>query len=464
VSGGTSSQSGPDYLELGGRPPGRRRRGLLLAVVATVAVALGLPLGAFAVFRLLGGGGPQPHDVLPANTLAYVRVDLDPSAPQKVDALRFLRTFPAFEAVTGIHDERADVREVLLDAAVGLGECGLGFDADAAGWLGHRLGVALTPPAVAGPSTGASAPGVAVAVQVRDERAARGGLRRLDDCVGGRRRFGWTFLDGYAILAESSQQARFHAAAAARAPLAGNARFATDMRRLGEPGVASVWFSGEDLYQSLVAGMVGDPGPAGSEFDRLRDRARLRVVRGFRSGAVAFRFGEGYAELAAVLTGTGYRAPRGRAVADLTLPDSTAVAVGLGRRLPGGGLQTLSRVMQRLRATATRHGVLLDPLVRRTGDGAVLALDRGTADRPAAGGSLEDTDAFRAAVPEAAHAQAVLFADLAVLGAPLRAELARSGVAGALVADNLTRLRAVGLSAGCHDGYATATLRLTIRD
>jgi Protein of unknown function (DUF3352) len=548
MSHGTGSQGEPEYLDVGDTPPRRPRRVLLLAVAATVTVALGLPLGAFAVLRLLGATGPQPHDVLPANALAYVRVDLDPSGPEKVRALRFLRTFPAFEARTGIDDDRADVREALLDATLGLGACGLDYDDDVAGWLGERVGAAVTPPPVTAPPAGARRPGLVVAVQVRDEPAARRGLRALARCADdGRRSFGWAFLDGYAIVAETRPQAELHAAAAARSPLAERARFAADMRLLGEQGVASVWFSGEDLFECLAAGMVGDPGPAGSAFDRLRNDARRAVVRDYRSGAVAFRFGDGYAELAAVLTGTGYREPAGSAVADVTLPGTTAVALGvnggavqverrwpalrallaghapvltapfaaddaadrirrlerrLGLRLPGdlrtlvgdsvtlavdgtglgigtlaaGGLPgldlgarvrtdvaDLTRVVRRLEATAARHGVPVDVVVRRTDRGAVVALNQHYAGRLAdGGGALEDTDVFRTAVPDAGEAQAVLFVNVDALEVPLLSALRLAGVADAATAANLTRLQALGVTGRVHDGYAAGALRLTV--
>lgn len=42
-----------------------------------------------------GSGGAQPDEAIPAGALGYVRVDLDPSAEQKINALRLLRSVPA---------------------------------------------------------------------------------------------------------------------------------------------------------------------------------------------------------------------------------------------------------------------------------------------------------------------------------------------------------------------------------
>jgi hypothetical protein len=74
--------------------------------------------------------------------------------------------------------------------------------------------------------------------------------------------------------------------------------------------------------------VIGDPGPAGSEFDRLRDDVRRQIEQSYRSGAVAFRFDDRYVEVAAVVTGDAYAEPEGESVADMRLPETTAVAFG----------------------------------------------------------------------------------------------------------------------------------------
>ncbi|MDQ4086136.1 MAG: DUF3352 domain-containing protein [Actinomycetota bacterium] len=323
----TTPPSGePELLELGHRPQRKPRRGLVVGIVAGLVLALGLPLGAFALLRLFGGGGTQPHDVLPANAVGYLRFDLDPSAPQKVDAIRFLRTFPAFEKYTRITDDRADVREVIVDAMLEGAPCDLTFERDVAPWLGERFGVAMTPPT----ANDDREPNVVAAVQVGDEQAARQGLERLRSCdPAAGDTGGWAYLDGYMILAETRQQAAGFAQAAERTPLADNEQFRSDMERLGEQGVASLWFSGEGLHQVFSSTVMGDPGPAGSEFDLLRDDLRRQIEQSYRSGAVAFRFDDRYVELATVLSGDGYREPTGDGVADMALPETTAVAVGL---------------------------------------------------------------------------------------------------------------------------------------
>src|SRR5215211_5833386 len=106
---------------------------LVLALVGGVSWAVGS----------LSGGGAQPEDALPAGAVAFAKVDLDPSAGQKIDGFRFLRKFP------GLRDRvplDGDVREVLFDAvADAAGWQDIDFDADVDPWLGDRLGVAGYP-------------------------------------------------------------------------------------------------------------------------------------------------------------------------------------------------------------------------------------------------------------------------------------------------------------------------------
>ncbi|HEV8055239.1 MAG TPA: hypothetical protein VGP51_01995, partial [Nocardioidaceae bacterium] len=139
-------QSPPGYGEPLQQPPQKKRRGLIVGVVVGVIAAVALPLGAFALYQSLSGGGSQPDDVLPGDgALAYFRIDLDPSASQKVNALRFLDNFPSFSEATGIDNPEQDVREVIFDAIADETDCDVEFsDVDA--WLGERMGMVVLAP------------------------------------------------------------------------------------------------------------------------------------------------------------------------------------------------------------------------------------------------------------------------------------------------------------------------------
>ena len=115
--------------------PGRGRTVALVGgILAIVAVGAG---GAFA-FQQVSGGGAQPESVLPANTLAFAKVDLDPSAGQKLDAIRFIRKFPDAK---GEVKEDSDLREVVFKSLQDDGQLkGVDYAKDIEPWLGQRIG------------------------------------------------------------------------------------------------------------------------------------------------------------------------------------------------------------------------------------------------------------------------------------------------------------------------------------
>ena len=80
-------------------------------------VAVGV--GAWAAYNFLTTG-PQPAEALPAKTLGYVSIDLDPSGGQKIEALQTLNKFPAFKDYVGINaddDLRKEIFSRIQDEA-----------------------------------------------------------------------------------------------------------------------------------------------------------------------------------------------------------------------------------------------------------------------------------------------------------------------------------------------------------
>ena len=93
------------------RPAALRRNLLWGGLLGGVLVVGGGT--AFAVTTLVGGGA-QPDQVLPGNAIAYVRMDIDPSAGQKIAAVRLLRKLPQVnDAVSGGGDPRQKLFESL---------------------------------------------------------------------------------------------------------------------------------------------------------------------------------------------------------------------------------------------------------------------------------------------------------------------------------------------------------------
>ncbi len=74
----------PDVVETPGQKPAGRVRtlalvgGLVAIVGGTAAVG-----GGWLAFSKLNGGGPQPESVLPADTIAFVKVDMNPSGRRR---------------------------------------------------------------------------------------------------------------------------------------------------------------------------------------------------------------------------------------------------------------------------------------------------------------------------------------------------------------------------------------------
>jgi hypothetical protein len=138
---------GPEYLESSagspversGSPIDRRKRVIALGgLVGVLAVGGG---AVWAATSLLGTGA-QPAEALPAGTLGYVSIDLDPSGDQKIEAIQTLRKFPEFKDQINL-DTDDDLRERLFEEITKSGECeGLDYEADVKPWLGSRAAFA----------------------------------------------------------------------------------------------------------------------------------------------------------------------------------------------------------------------------------------------------------------------------------------------------------------------------------
>ena len=188
----------------------------MVAIVAVLAV-----LGGGAVFaygRL--AGGDQPAAVLPGNAVAYARIDLNPSAGQKVAALRFLMKFPSAKEKIGLNSDQDDLRQKLFDLIkkdAGDDLADVDFDKDIKPWLGDRAGVAAVP------GKDGEEPDAVVAVQVKDEDKANAGLDKL--FAKEKDKPGRAFSNGYVILSDDQPTVDAAVAASKDTPLSENAKF-----------------------------------------------------------------------------------------------------------------------------------------------------------------------------------------------------------------------------------------------
>lgn len=308
---------GHDGRPLRPRGPSRRgRRTALLAggLVGVAAVAAG---GAWAWSFL--ATGPQPAVALPGSTIAYASIDLDPGGGQKVEALRTLRKFPAFEDHIGL-DTDDDVRRYLFEQAQDSGACpGVDYDRDVEPWLGNRLAVAAV-------DTGADEPASVLVVQVTDEAAAEDGLATLADCGAGESD-GWVVSDGWALVGESQDLVDGIAADAEDAALSDDEDYTSWVEKAGDAGIASFYvapgagdFLADEFGQVEGSSGDGDEPPA--------------ALKDFGGMAGTLRFDDGGLELDVAADAGGAQGLLGRSDRGddvlATLPDDTVAAIGVG--------------------------------------------------------------------------------------------------------------------------------------
>lgn len=450
--------------------PTRRAPWLLAGGVGVLV--LGLVGGVTYGVGALSGGGAQPESAVPGGAFAFVKVDLDPSAGQKLDAFRFLRQFPALEDRLGGEDLRKIVFE---QVAEGAGWDRVDFDSEVAPWMGERVAVAAYPGRAAG--EGPAEPDIVVALQVTDGDGARAGLARLaaTEAAGtdrGAGRLGFVVDGDYALLAESQKIAERAAEDAAGSTLDQDADFAADLADARD-GVLTAWldtaamtaslgeaymgmgllggtpgvidgvsgrstyvarFDGPDAFE--VTGTVRDAGTAGWAAKPVRGLGELptssvlavgvadgdelvtRTFAAIRDAWASMPPGSGAPSFDEMVT----EAERGLGV---DLPDD--VAVLLGDNLVGalnGSESGQVDVGVRVSTDVARAERVLDiatkaagdpvPLVRRrVGEELVVASTRAQAERLSGSGSLGEQPEFAKALPDLEEAHLAVWVDLA---------------------------------------------------
>jgi hypothetical protein len=368
-----SAAPGSDVLVSGDHEPPRRNRSWWLVGIAVALVATLVGGVAYGVNRL-SGGGAQPEDALPAGAVAFAKLDLDPSAGQKIDAIRFLRKFPSLRSNLS---EDSDLRKQFFDqVADQVGWTGIDFDRDVKPWLGQRVGVAAYAPhkSTLDPS---SQPDVVVALQVTDHDAAVKALTRLVDSASGSGPSpGFVVGDDYALLAQNPADAqRASRAARERGTLGEDKTFASDLAGL-DSGVAAFWLDGKALGTALP--MVAAAGGGST------------VAQSGRTTYVLRFDGPDVLELVGKVTGASSLPTQlGELQGMDTLPSSTVAAFGLadGRKVVGPAFDSLRKNLDRTAGPGTfdqsvtqleaQYGIRLpDDIETLLGSNLVAALDR----------------------------------------------------------------------------------------
>jgi hypothetical protein len=280
--------NGPDLLSNGTfepGPPARRRNvaAIVLSLVAVLAVIVG---GVACVgYHKLASKGAQPDGWVPANAVAYVKLDLDPSAAEKVSALQFEQKFPSAPRVT----DAAKLKDALLDAIFSSDTSNpVNYATDVKPWLGSRVALAVY---VDG-SGKAQPVGI---LEVTDAAKAKAGLAKLvndqaSSDVGGpkaqassadgltlasdmpsaipggtftsaARSTGYVIEGDYAIVASSQQAADAAAAAAKKSNISGNSTYTADVATLKGDRVVTAWTDlGALLKLADSSGRLGGAG------------------------------------------------------------------------------------------------------------------------------------------------------------------------------------------------------------
>jgi hypothetical protein len=303
-----------------------------VAVVATVGA------GAYGVGQFLSHGA-APASAVPAAAVAYVGVDLDPSAAQKIEAVKILRKFPALrsELGIGVHD---DLRKTIVDRLLERSGCtGVNYDKDVKPWIGERFALAAVP---------ARASGVLplMVLQVTDEKLARRGVRTLEGCgsgtgagpggPGGRHGpAGVAFVDHYMLVTDTQADADRMAAEASSATLADDTAFTTWTGRAGAPGIVTMYASKKAPEALLAAQKAHEerrvPGGSADPLAAGGSRQLERALAGFQgaAGEVRFRDGAVEAEVATSGVGRGVLASRPTGPDMRTLPATTGAALSV---------------------------------------------------------------------------------------------------------------------------------------
>ena len=394
--GQAGEQASYEQLHIGGQPPQgpgfgqgqrqpepKKRRGKVVPLIAALAMVLVVAGGGIFAYGKLKSGD-QPAAVLPGTAVAYARVDLNPSAGQKVAAIRFLLKFPSVKDKLGLTGEKDDLRQTLFEQIkkyAGDDLADVDYDKDIKPWLGERAGVAALPPA-----DGKKEPTVVVAVQVKNEGEATKGLDKLmakEDKKPGR-----AFSNGYVLLADDQATVDAAVATAKDNPLDKNAKFSADMDKLGEQGFTSVWADMKGI--ASISGKV--------------DSEALGGV-GDASMAAALRFDSSSVELKGVVQGDKSIKVNAADAGDLItkLPDSTAgaVAVSGGENLVDTLWQQLEKasngnIKQLTESITNETGLTLpDDLKSLLGKNLAVAIDKDASKGPKVAARME-TDPAKA--------------------------------------------------------------------
>ncbi len=297
--------------------PGKK----IIAGVVTVAVLAGGAVAAYA-YSMLASSGIQPERVLPATTVAFAKLDLDPAAGQKIAAYRLSGKFPAIShGANNIDQEKHALLTQFLDE-----QTDLDYTTDVKPWLGDRAAVAAVPD-----PDGDNGLDVVLAVAYTDEAKMKAALSKAARSTAD---FGYVTRDGYVLISDSQPHAEAVLAGTRRATLAGNAHYKSDLKSLHGDQLAVGWADVAATVAALRTAASSDSSLTPEDLARLNALgAKGRIVVGAHANS-------DYLEITALSHDAGTGAARWAAkpvtgtLAKLSADTSAALEIsGLGDSL-----------------------------------------------------------------------------------------------------------------------------------
>lgn len=245
----------------------KKRNRLKIIVGTVVAGFVVLAAGVAVALTQLSGGGVQPEELLPADTVAFAKVDLNPSLGQKIEFVRFISHFSGTFKNFDSKDPVGSVVNQFNQTS------SLNWD-EIKPWIGSRFAIAGV--------KGADGILPVLVLGISDEAQMKYYFAKH------RPDFKYIVSQGFAIIADS--QDTINIISASPTHLTSNATFEADIAALGGSQVAVLWGDVKPLLKSAgssIDSLVNDQG-LGS-ISNLVGSASGRVVIGlhFTSNAVA---------------------------------------------------------------------------------------------------------------------------------------------------------------------------------
>ena len=236
-----------------GRGRGRGRRRTTAFVTASLVIVAALAgTGAYA-YAQLAPSGTQPEAVVPGDAVAFVKVDFDPSAGQKIAAARLIDKLPHSGGLSAASGWK---NQLLSQLFSGTKAWGLNYSTDIEPWLGNRAAVAVLPyVGSSGAADANTAPDFVAIVATTNTAATTTTLTRVQAKAPG---LSWVFTRGYVVIAPSAATLSRYQADLAAGSLAQSPTYRTDRSRVPSGEVAVAWadLAGLSKYGSAATGSL----------------------------------------------------------------------------------------------------------------------------------------------------------------------------------------------------------------